>query len=127
VKVKVTTSVTLSPDAKIGQVKMPKLPKRVGTVQTAFTAVLTLDQETTHHLPISAVVTIDSDAARYDVERGSDVTLLIRRRALRITAAGTALKDADVGDVVSVRVKSTGHTLLARLTSTNEAEVVDSP
>lgn len=126
VRVKATSSVTLSPDANIGQVLMPKLPKRVGTVQTALTAVLTLDQETTHHLPISAVVTIDSGAARYDVERGSDVTLLIRKRSLRISAAGTALKDADIGDVVSVRVKNTGHTLLARLINTTEAEVVDS-
>jgi hypothetical protein len=126
-KLKTSTSLLLSPDASIGEVRLAKLPKRTGTVQAGLSVVLLLDQEATHHLPLVAVVNISEQAAGYAVSSGADVSLVVRYRTLRVSAAATALKDGDIGDTVPFRVKSSGKTLLARLTSRQEAEVVESP
>jgi hypothetical protein len=126
VKVKATTGLTLSPSARVSEVRIPKLPKRPGSIQTGLTVVLTVDREPTHHLPLTAVVDVDPSAARYDMERGNDATLVIQMKSLRVAAQCTALSGADVGDTISFRVKSTGQTLLGRVQSSNQAVVVDS-
>lgn len=124
-KVKTPNGLTLSPDARVSEVRIPKLPKRSGSVQTGLTVVIAVDQEPTHHLPLTAVVDVDPAAAEYDMARGSDATLVIQMRSLRVTALASALSGADVGDTISFRVKSTGQTLLGRVTSAREALVVE--
>jgi hypothetical protein len=106
-------------------VRIPKLGKRPGSVQTGLTVVISVDSEPTHHLPLTAVLDIDPSAARYDLERGADATLVIQMQSLRVTALSTALSNADVGDTISFRVKSTGQTLLGRLVGPREAVVVE--
>lgn len=126
VQVRTSTRLTLSPEAKVADIRVPKLPKRVGTVQLGLTAVLSLDGETTHHLPLVVVVSISPQAADYEVRQGATVTLVIQRRTLRITAAATALGGADIGDIAQFRVQSTGRTLKARVVSRDQAVVVES-
>lgn len=125
VKLKTTMGLTLSPDARVSEVRIPKLGKRPGSVQTGLTVVISVDSEPTHHLPLTAVLDIDPSAARYDLERGADATLVIQMQSLRVTALSTALSNADVGDTISFRVKSTGQTLLGRLVGPREAVVVE--
>ncbi|MEN9580585.1 MAG: hypothetical protein RJA70_3594, partial [Pseudomonadota bacterium] len=68
---------------------------------------------------------LSDQAASYDVTKGSAISLIIQRRSARISAQGYALGDADIGEVLTFRVASTGRVVKARLESAISAQVVE--
>jgi flagella basal body P-ring formation protein FlgA len=74
---------------------------------------------------VPVVLDVSEQAARADVPRGSRLSLVIREPSLEIQTGGTAMADANVGDVTTVLVTSTGRAVKARVVSAERAEVVD--
>jgi hypothetical protein len=112
------------PDLRVGEVQMPRLPKRVGS--TRLTAVLELVAAgaLVARLPVPVEVQLDERATHFDLPRGATLNLVIESGATRVSAAATLINPADVGDVVPCLVLRTRKVLRAKLLTTREASVV---
>ena len=75
-------------------------------------------------VPVTLVLELSHEAAAPTLAKGARVDLVIARGATRISASGVALDDAELGEVKSFRVSSTGKVLRARLDSPTLAVVV---
>lgn len=116
---------SLSPDTKVGAIRLPPCPKRIGAARISLVAELTLNGEVTHRVPLAAHVVVSSAAAAFSVRQGAIVQLHVRRRSAHITARGQALVNADIGDVATFRIQGTGRVVKARVTSSNNADVLE--
>lgn len=120
-----SVSLTLSPDTAAGTIQIPPVPKRIGASRIGLSVELQADGETTHRLPVIAVVLVQQAAAEYAVKRGSSVRLVVRSRNARIAAEAVALENADVDQIASFRVLASSKTLKARVISAFEAVVAE--
>ncbi|MGD0677155.1 MAG: flagella basal body P-ring formation protein FlgA [Polyangiaceae bacterium] len=104
------------------EVEVPRAPKRLGPFSTtALASFLTASGEVTGRIAVPVELTVAPEGASYDAIRGSQVTIVVRRGAVEVRAAGVTLADADVGDLVPVQIRPSGRVLRARLTANDEA------
>jgi hypothetical protein len=108
-------------------VDVPRPPKKVGPFAT--TAVVTFFQDalTLARLYVPVDLDVDAEGAAYDCPRGHAVTLVLRRDLVEIHVAAQGIADADVGDPLPVKVRDSGKTMRARLTSRDEALALENP
>ena len=76
-------------------------------------------------IPVSVVLEVSEQAARPDVARHSRMNLFIDHGAVRVTAIGQTMADANVGDKVSMLVVATGRMVKAKIISRDEAELLE--
>ncbi|HKQ70263.1 MAG TPA: flagella basal body P-ring formation protein FlgA [Polyangiaceae bacterium] len=124
-KAEPTFEVVVPLSAVVRGAEIPRPPRQKGSFRSTATIELAADGEVVARVPVPIVLEISEDAARPDVARGSSVGLVIERRLLRISTQGSALADANVGDTLSAIVVATGRVVKARLTSPDEAQVLE--
>lgn len=108
------------------EVDVPRAPKKVGAfTTTAIASFFTRAGEVIGRVAAPVELTVSPNGALYDSTRGSAVTLVLRRGLVEVRAAGVAMADADVGDVVPVQLRPSGRVLRARLITTDEALAVE--
>lgn len=125
VKVSPSRAIVVSPRAIAGDTRVPKLPKREGKVRSTVTVGVEVDGKAVLHIPMSVVLDISAEAARADVDKGRRLSLVIERRTARVSTAGIALEDGDIGEVLRFRVAKTGRTVRAKVLSQHRARVVE--
>ncbi|MFO7178179.1 MAG: hypothetical protein DIU78_005705 [Pseudomonadota bacterium] len=115
----------ISPRTEIVGVRMPKLPKREGTVKaTVSVELLTEGAAAPMVVPVTGAFRIGPEAARFAVERGAELVAFVERGPARIGAVAVALDQADVGEVLSVQIVRTRKVVRARLESKSAARVI---
>jgi hypothetical protein len=123
--VKASYEVVVPPGAGVKSVKVARLVKQKGTQRSAATVELTSDGEPVAKVPVALVLDVSEQAARPDVARQSRVNLSFERGAVRVSALGQTLSDANIGDKVSMLVLATGRVVQAKLVSPGEAELLE--
>lgn len=113
------------PGLDVGQISLPKLPKRAGAATTTATVELRGTDSGLGRIPVTMELLLDEAATRYALERGSTLNLVIDNGWARISAASVLMSPADVGDVVPCQVIRTRKVIRARINSLHEASVVD--
>jgi len=78
---------------------------------------------TTQTIPAGTVLTDEMVAPMPAVQRGAMVTVVVHRGALWISAAGVAQEDGVLGQMVPVKIQSTGVTVSARVTGPDEVQI----
>jgi hypothetical protein len=117
--------VVVPPSASVGTVEIPRHPRQKGPFRTTASVQMVADGNIVARVPVPIVLEISEEAARPDVARGSRIGLVIDRRSLRIMTQGSCLLDANIGDVVSVLVVPTNRVVKAKITSRDEAHMVE--
>ena len=117
--------VVLPPSATVGNIDIPRHPRQKGPFRTTATVQMVSEGEIVARVPVPVILQVSEDAARPDVPRGSRISLVIDRRSLRIMTPGSCMLDANVGDTVNVLVTSTNRVVKAKITSRDEAQVVE--
>jgi hypothetical protein len=116
--------ITVARGAVIERASLSDLPKRVGPAQLLATVELNEDEATSKRLTLTVEVYVDEQGARHDLTRGSEVKLVIERKSATVTAVGEALSDADVGQIIQFRVRTSGKLLRAIVESPHHARVL---
>jgi hypothetical protein len=124
-KVQPAYDVVVPPSATVGTIEIPHHPRQKGTFRTTANVEMVSGGEVVARVPVPIILEISEDAARPDVARGARIGLVIDRRSLRIMTAGSCLFDANIGDVVSVLVVSTSRVIKAKITSRDEAQILE--
>lgn len=116
--------INASPRLQLGKVHLPKLPRRAGPLSLTVTVELVRGQDVMQRVPVTLELDISEQAAQPVIRRGARLDLVIQRGSARISAAGTALDDGELGQVVSFKVSTTQRVLRARIESASAASVV---
>jgi hypothetical protein len=117
--------VVLPPNATVGSVDIPHHPRQKGPFRTTATVQMVSDGEVVARVPVPVILEVSEEASRPDVARGSRIGLVIDRRSLRIMTQGSCMLDANIGDVVSVMVTATNRVVKAKITSRDEAQIIE--
>jgi flagella basal body P-ring formation protein FlgA len=120
----VARGVLASPRISVGEVRVPKLPRRAGSTTVTAMVDLMHDDQVATRLPLTLKLEVSEQAAAALVTRGARVELVIARGAAKISASAVALEDAELGQIASFKVSSTQKVLRARVQSRGEAMVV---
>lgn len=126
-KIEDAPDLVVTPGASVRKASVAFVPYQKGEARTTAVVELASDDVTVASVPVIAIVEVTETGARPDVRRGARINLVIEGPSMRVTAAGTAAVDAKVGDAVIFHVAETGRTLRARVTSSEEAIVVEGP
>ena len=78
---------------------------------------------TTQSIPAGTMLTQQMVAPMPAVQRGAMVTVVVQRGTLWISAAGQAQDDAVIGQMVPVKIQSTGVTVTGRVTGPDTVEL----
>ena len=124
VAIQLPRSVLTVPQVSVGDIRMPRLPKRVGLTRTSAVAELVVGGDVLTRVPLTMDVRLDERATRYLLERGAPLNLVIDTGLTRVTAAAVVQSPADLGDVVPCQVSRTRKILRAKIISSREAVVV---
>lgn len=116
--------VVVPPHAAVRKAVVPKLPHRAGAMKTTVMFDIMEGADVAARVPGTVTLDISERAAQPVVVRGARLDVVIEKGPARVTAVGFALSDADVGEIVSVRVDSTQRILEARVESGQTAKVV---
>ena len=116
-------AIQTAPTATAGAVKLSQFARRAGTARSTAVVELLADGEPVTRVAVSFTAEVTEQALREDVERGAQLELAIDSGAVRVTAAGVAMQDGDVGDVISCQVVRTRKVLRARIESARVARV----
>jgi flagella basal body P-ring formation protein FlgA len=109
-------------------VEVPRAPKRAGAFATsAVLSFIDTDGQVLSRVAVPIVLAVSEEGAAYDTPRGTAVTLVVRRNLVEVRVPGVATVDGDVGDAVSVQLRSSGRLLHARLVSRDEALATEAP
>jgi hypothetical protein len=111
--------------ATFGRVELPRLPRRAGPLTTSGMIEIVHEGAVVGRMPLTLQLVISEGAARADVPKGSDVTLVIARKAATISARGVAMQDAEIGQIALFKVPLTGKVLRARVESADRAVVME--
>ena len=112
------------PDLQVGTIRISRLPKHPGATRVTPVAELTSNGATVARLAVAVDLQLDERAARYTLERGATLELVIDTGSARISATAAVMAPADVGDIVPCQVLNTRKVLRARIISRAEASVV---
>jgi hypothetical protein len=126
-KLQPSYDVVVPPSATVGSVEIPRHPRQKGPFRTTANVQMVADGSVVARIPVPIVLEISEAAARPDVARGTRIGLVIDRRSLRIMTQGACLLDANIGDVVNVLVVPTNRVVKAKITSRDEAHMVEGP
>lgn len=118
-------SITVPLTATFGAVELGKLPKRPGKATTSAMLEVMHEGQRVTRLPLVLEVVIDAEAGRPDVSRGQELKLVIKRNAATISAVGVAMRDAEIGQVITFKVAPTGRVVRARVQSSELALVTE--
>jgi hypothetical protein len=116
---------TIPLTATLGRAELPRLPRRAGALTTSASIEVVHEGSVVGRLPLSLQLVISEGAARPDVLKGSDLTLVIARNTATISARGVAMQDAEIGQVALFKVPLTGKILRARVESSERAVVLE--
>jgi len=119
--------VVVPPNATVGSADVPRPPRQRGPFHTTINVEMVSDGQVVARVPVPVILEVSELGARPDVARGARIGLVIDRRSLRITTLGSCLFDANVGDVTSVLVLSTSRVVKAKITSRDEAQILEGP
>ena len=117
-------SILAVPNVTVGEVRIPKLPKRVGLTRSSAIAELVVKGDVLARVPVTMDLQLDESATHYLLERGATLSLVIETGSTRVTAAATLQSPADLGDIVPCQVSRTRKILRAKVVSGREAVVV---
>jgi hypothetical protein len=107
--------------------ELPRPPHRTGAVTSSASLTFYENEQALWRISVPVELALSQEAKLYDVERGSHVTLVIRRGLVEVGASGTTAADADIGDLVPVVLLPSGRTLSARLEDREHAVAVGAP
>jgi hypothetical protein len=124
VSLQFSRGIVVPPHAAVRKASVPKLPHRAGPMKTTVMFEIIEGADVAARVPGTVTLDISERAAQPTVVRGARLDVVIEKGPARVTAVGFALSDADVGEVVSVRVDSTQRILEARVESGQSAKVV---
>jgi hypothetical protein len=124
-KVAPSYEVVVPPSSTVGNVDIPRHPRQKGPFRTTATVQMVSNGEIVARVPVPVILEVSEEAARPDVARGSRIGLVIDRRSLRIMTQGSCMIDANIGDVVSVLVVPTNRVVKAKITSRDEATILE--
>jgi len=124
-KVQPGYDIVVPPSATVGPIEIPRHPRQKGPFRTTANVQMVADGEIVARVPVPIILEVSEEGARPDVARGARIGLVIDRRSLRIMTQGSCLLDANIGDVVSVLVVSTNRVVKAKITSRDEARMVE--
>lgn len=117
-------ALTTAKGAILGRVEIGRIPARSGLLRTSAVFEILTGSELEQRVSVPIRVRVRPSAVRPDVLRGSALTLVIDTGGARVTAAGEALGEGRLGDIVVCKVLRTRKVLRARLLSGSEAEVL---
>ncbi|MFZ5894331.1 MAG: hypothetical protein ACOY0T_24935 [Myxococcota bacterium] len=123
-EIKAPRGIVTAPRVRVAPIKLPKLPRRAGSVDVTVVANLVQDEEIVSRLALSLTLNVSEQAARPLVDKGTRVELVILSGSARISASAVALEPVDIGEVASFKVSTTQRVLRARLESRTHAQVV---
>jgi hypothetical protein len=126
-KVQPGFDVVVPPSATVGTVEIPRHPRQKGSFRTTANVQMVADGEIVARVPVPVILEVSEEATRPDVARGSRIGLVIDRRSLRIMTQASCMLDANIGDVVSVLVVPTNRVVKAKITSRDEAQMIEGP
>jgi hypothetical protein len=112
------------PDVQVGQVQMPRLPKRTGISRLTAIVELVATGALVSRLPVVLEIALDERATQFALPRGAQLNLIIDSGAARVSALATLMNPADIGDVVACQVLKTRKVLRVRILTAREATVV---
>lgn len=124
VSLQFSRGIVVPPHAAVRKAVVPKLPHRAGAMKTTVMFEIMEGADVAARVPGTVTLDISEKAAQPVVVRGARLDVVIEKGPARVTAVGFALSDADVGEIVSVRVDSTQRILEARVESSQSAKVV---
>lgn len=107
------------------EVKLPKPPRREGKWSTSVTVRLVRGDVLVASFGATVDFEISAAAARPDVARGSSVTLVVRHGRVEVRVRGFADSDADIGQMLNVRLRPSDKVVQARLETTDRAIAVE--
>jgi hypothetical protein len=125
--VRASYEVVVPPRTEVQSAEPPRYVRQKGVQRSTTTVQLISDGAPVARVPVTIVLEVSEEAARPDVARSGRINLSFERGLVRVSAAGTVMADANVGDKVGVLVVSTGKVVRAKIVSTGEAEVLDGP
>lgn len=103
------------------EVQLPKPPRREGQWSTSVTVRLVRGDVLVASFGATVDFHVSAAAAQPDVARGASVTLVVRHGRVEVRVRGFADTDADIGQVLPVRLRPSDKVVQARLESTDRA------
>ncbi len=123
-KLSATRPMLTSPSATLAGVTLPRFPRRSGEFHSTVVVEVGRDGNVIQRLTLSFVVRLTDHAAKPDVERGAQVSLVIETAGVTLTATAAAMESGIIGETHMFRVARTGKVLRARIESKHTARVV---
>ena len=105
--------------------RIPRPPHRVGSFPTTVTLAFMSGVETLAEISFPIDVTVTAEGAAYDLARGAQLTLIVKRGLVEVEAPAFATTDADIGTILPVTLRPSGRVVRARLLAADRAELVD--
>lgn len=124
VRMETPRTLRVAPSATVVAVRIGRLPRREGLVQTSAFVELSAGDASVQRVSLALTLRLDATAGRAAVAMGTPLILTISTGRTDVTALGVAASPGEVGDIVPCRVLRTNRVLLARITSSSTAEVV---
>jgi hypothetical protein len=106
-------------------VDLPRPPRRSGTFTTTAMLTFLREDEVLTRANVPVELTLSAEAATFDVAKGSNVMLVIRRGLVEISVPATAGADADIGARFPILLRPSGRVVQARLVDKDHAESLE--
>lgn len=104
---------------------VPRPPHRVGSFPTTVTLAFRAGASSLAEISFPIDVMVTAAGAAFDLPRGSQLTLVVKRGLVEVEAQAIAAADADVGAILPVTLRPSGRVVRARLLTADRAELVD--
>ena len=104
---------------------VPRPPHRIGSFPTTVTLGFMSGVERLAEISFPIDVTVTAEGAAFDLARGGQLTLIVKRGLVEVEAQAFAAADADIGAVLLVTLRPSGRVVRARLLTADRAELVD--
>jgi hypothetical protein len=117
--------IVVPPSAEVKSAKISRIVRQKGTQRSMATIELACDGAPVAKVPVAVVLEVSEQAARPDVGRHTRMNLYIDHGAVRVTAIGQTMADANIGDKVGMMVVATGRVVQAKIVSSEEAQLLE--
>ncbi len=104
---------------------VPKLAHHAGATSVTVLLDFRRDTEVLQFVSFRVDLDVSAEAALPDVVHGAQLSAIVKRGLVEVSASASASADGDVGDVIPISIRSTGRTLRARIESKERALVVE--
>jgi hypothetical protein len=123
--VRASYEIVVPPGAEVKSAQIAKIVRQKGTQRSTATIEMSCDGAPVAKVPVSVVLEVSEQAARPDVARHSRMNLSLDSGAVRVTAIGQTMADANLGDKVAMLVVATGRVVQAKIISRDEAQLLE--